>query len=159
MHGALSLSSHTLADLQQGPASETSPGVWTRTFQHAELVKPTTVTYYTANKTGTIEWADGPAGPPKIWPGNPDPPAPPSPPAPPAPASCGTVLANTGVANFDIVAPIEAASVDECCALCQNHTGCSIWAWHAEQPGNPCHLHSKKGEINHHRGCYAGVLK
>eukprot|EP01052_Picozoa_sp_SAG31_P019017 SAG31_NODE_1370_length_8610_cov_2.897192_4_plen_136_part_00 len=134
--------------------------MWVRTFQHADLAKPTTVTYRTATKTGSIDWADGPAGPPKIWPGNPNPPAPPTPPAPPAPpapASCGKVMVNTGVANFDLGVH-AATSIDECCSLCQKHGGCAVWAWHAELHGKPCHLHSKKGEINHHAGCYAGVL-
>ena len=55
-----------------GPAKETTAGKWARSFQHTDLAKPTDVTYDTATKIGAVDWADGPAGPPKIWPGNPD---------------------------------------------------------------------------------------
>ena len=81
-----------------GPAKELSPNNWVRTFKHPGLPKVTTVTYFEDHEAGrgTIDWADGPAGPPHVWPntGPPSPPPPaPTPPAPPAPPSCGKVMA------------------------------------------------------------------
>ena len=49
------------------------------------------------------------------------------------------------------------ATVGACCALCEASIACKIWAWHAEQ-GKQCHLHTAQGTINHHPGCYAGVM-
>ena len=148
-----------------GPAKSTSSGIWERSFKHPELSKPTTVHYDTNTNLGTIVWADGPAGPPKIWPGGPpaSPPAPPTPPAPPAPASCGAVRVDTGVGP-DPHGPGDlgnkpASSVDECCAMCAKEKGCAIWAWHAEQKGKPCHFHAKGAPMHRVRGCYAGKMQ
>lgn len=78
-----------------GPAKEVSPGRWSRSFQHPSLSKPTVVSYQEDGEhgRGTIEWADGPAGPPRVWPAGPPSPVPPSPPGPPAPAGCGKCMA------------------------------------------------------------------
>ena len=151
---------HEILGPAVGAAKESSPGIWTREFKHPDLSKPTTVAYDTKASKGTIDWADGPAGPPKLWPGNP---SPPPAPAPPAPAVCGAVHVDTGVGpdpgtKADLGSK-PVSSVDECCALCAKTEKCAVWAWHAEQKGKPCHFHTTGSPMNHRVGCYSGVMK
>ena len=105
-------------------------------------------------KRGNVTWGGGQPPPPPPSPA--PPPVPPAPPIPAPPAVCGKLLLDTGVGEFDI-GDAKASSVDGCCALCSHNPRCKIWAWHAEQ-GGVCHMHTAQGEINHHPGCYAGVM-
>ena len=90
------------------------------------------------------------------WPGHPPPPPPPPAPTPP-PAICGKLLANTGIGWYEIEAKY-APSVEACCNMCLTHSNCTQWAWHVEQPGMLCHLHSKLANLTHKPGCYSGIL-
>ena len=134
-----------------GAARQLGDGKWLRQFRHPQLGRPTNVTYDTTRSTGHIEWADGPAGPPHIWP------RPPPPPGPPAPPACGAVRVDTGVAEADLGHAEVAASYEDCCALCEARAGCRVWAWHHEQ-GNACHFHTREGAMHPKPGCFAGVL-
>ena len=51
-----------------------------------------------------------------------------------------------------------ASSVAECCALCFKNQACGKWAFHAEVPPRMCHMHAASGLVDHHPGCYNGVM-
>jgi len=131
-----------------GPAREAvaGSGVWERRFASG-----TRVVWDNTKRRGNVTWGGGQPPPP-----SPPPPSPPPPPPGPLPPVCGRLLANTGVGNFDL-GQKRTGTAAACCAWCAATPACKIWAWHTEQ-NNECHLHTAKGEINKHQGCYAGVL-
>lgn len=138
-----------------GPTTQVSPGIWRRTFKAASG-NLTVVTYNTTDKSGTIEWADGKAaGPPKIWPY----PSEPIPGPTPGP-QCGTVMPNTGIANFDVNVVDNVSDPAACCDLCVADKKCAKWSWHGEEKDKACHLHSEEGEVHEGPGgCFSGVVK
>jgi hypothetical protein len=139
-----------------GPATETAPGFWHRKFASGTEV------WYENNanrKNGTVKWGGGqPPPPPAPPPPAPPPPTPPTPPQPQPPASCGNLLRNTGVSEYDLGTK-SVASVTECCDFCKANAECTQWAWHAEASGKLCHIHTAKAtRVPGKTGCYAGVL-
>jgi hypothetical protein len=100
--------------------------------------------------------------PPSPSPPTPSPPSPtpptPSPPSP-APSHCGVTKADTGVGGrgSDMQLSKTVGSAADCCAWCESHAQCAMWAWHRES-NNQCHLHTSGGVFTKKDGCYSGKL-